>query len=156
MPDWLQATPGWKRSPVAAPTREIPAPDTSSIDPRKLVDVDDLPQWLQAVSTREPRKPVPTVVLSGPETPVTIAPASMPLTGPIPLTPPDQVQESSDTWPPMRDAMRPAERPEPVRLTPSPAGAEQPWWISDAAVAVLFVAIILTMVYVILVATGAV
>jgi len=157
MPEWLQQTPSWKRSPEPTPVRSIPAPDTSVIDPRHLIDVDDLPQWLQAVSSREPGKRTSTVALIDPETSLTIAPEIpeiMPLTVPQEETRLKRLALPSDSWPPMRDVGRPAERSEPVRLVPSPSAARPPWWMSDAALAILFVAIVLTMIYVILVASG--
>ncbi len=154
MPDWLQQTPSWKRPPEPTSVRSIPAPDTSVIDPRTLIDIDDLPQWLQAVSSREPGKRTPTVAPADPETPVAIVPEIMPLTVPQEETPLERLELPSDSWPPMRDVRRPAERTEPVRLVPSPSAARPPWWMSDAALAILFVAIVLTMIYVILVASG--
>ena len=154
MPEWLQETPSWKRSPEPPPVRSIPAPDTSVIDPRTLIDIDDLPQWLQAVSSREPGKRTPTVAPADPETPVAIAHEIMPLTVPQEETPVERQELPSDSWPPVREARLPAERPEPVRLMPSPSAGRQPWWMSDAALAILFVAIVLTMIYVVLVASG--
>lgn len=155
MPDWLQQTPSWKRSPEPTSVRSIPAPDTSVIDPRNLIDVDDLPQWLQAVSSRQPEKPAGTVAPPEPETPVTIALDIMPSPVPPEGTPLERLEPPSDSWPPIRETRLPAERPDHVRLTPSP-DARQPWWTSDAAVAGLFAAIVLTMIYVILVASGVV
>jgi hypothetical protein len=67
MPEWLRRPPAWRNLPKrdepapdtanaealsAPPARELPDPDTSEIDPRSLVDVSDLPQWLQDVAAR--------------------------------------------------------------------------------------------------------
>jgi hypothetical protein len=67
MPEWLRRPPAWRNLPkrdepapgpanadvaAAPPARELPDPDTSEIDPRSLVDVSDLPQWLQDVAAR--------------------------------------------------------------------------------------------------------
>lgn len=66
MPDWLRRPPAWRTLPkteatsevprpeAAAPRRDLPEPDTSVIDPRTLVDVTDLPEWLQEIAVREP------------------------------------------------------------------------------------------------------
>ena len=54
MPSWLKRPPAWRDLPTAEQRREraLPEPDTSEIDPRTLVDVNDLPQWLQAIAAR--------------------------------------------------------------------------------------------------------
>lgn len=67
MPSWLKRPPAWRDLPTAEQRRErtLPEPDTSEIDPRMLVDVTDLPQWLQAISARgELRTPVPDAAVS--------------------------------------------------------------------------------------------
>jgi hypothetical protein len=59
MPEWLRRPPAWRDMPAkpTSPTRELPKPDMSVIDPRTLIDVSDLPTWLQAIAARggEPR-----------------------------------------------------------------------------------------------------
>lgn len=78
MPEWLRRPPAWRNLPKreepaqpqetetvteVAPERELPEPDTSEIDPRALVDVTDLPQWLQDVAARsETRVASPPVI----------------------------------------------------------------------------------------------
>lgn len=54
MPSWLKRPPAWRDLPTAEQRHErsLPEPDTSEIDPRSLVDVSDLPQWLQAIAAR--------------------------------------------------------------------------------------------------------
>lgn len=54
MPAWLTRPPAWRAMPSAAERHErtLPEPDTSTIDPRTLLDVADLPQWLQAIAAR--------------------------------------------------------------------------------------------------------
>ncbi len=54
MPSWLKRPPAWRDLPTAGQRHErsLPEPDTSEIDPRSLVDVSDLPQWLQAIAAR--------------------------------------------------------------------------------------------------------
>lgn len=55
MPSWLKRPPAWRSMPSAEERHErtLPEPDTSEIDPRTLVDVSDLPQWLQSIASRE-------------------------------------------------------------------------------------------------------
>lgn len=66
MPEWLRRPPAWRNlpkreepvesvpaaAPVVVQERELPTPDTSEIDPRSLVDIADLPQWLQDLAAR--------------------------------------------------------------------------------------------------------
>ena len=56
MPSWLTRPPAWRQLPTPQERHErsLPEPDTSEIDPRTLVDVTDLPQWLQAIAERGP------------------------------------------------------------------------------------------------------
>ena len=74
MPEWLRRPPAWRNLPKreeppspetpaseAAPApvaKELPEPDTSEIDPRSLVDIADLPQWLQEIAARSDAAPV--------------------------------------------------------------------------------------------------
>ncbi len=66
MPEWLRRPPAWRNLPkreeparpdtaveTTPPEKSLPEPDTSQIDPRSLVDVSDLPQWLQDLAARE-------------------------------------------------------------------------------------------------------
>lgn len=55
MPSWLKRPPAWRNMPSAEERhqRTLPEPDSSEIDPKSLVDVDDLPHWLQAIAARE-------------------------------------------------------------------------------------------------------
>lgn len=67
MPEWLRRPPAWrdlpKRAESAAGTppeparKTLPEPDTSEIDPRSLVDVSDLPLWLQDLAARAQKAP---------------------------------------------------------------------------------------------------
>ena len=54
MPAWLKRPPAWRNMPTAEERHErtLPEPDTSVIDPHTLLDVSDLPQWLQAIAER--------------------------------------------------------------------------------------------------------
>lgn len=82
MPEWLRRPPAWRalpkkeepasetaeltaesateETPAPAP-EELPDPDTSEIDPRSLVDITDLPQWLQDLAARGDALSAPTV-----------------------------------------------------------------------------------------------
>lgn len=64
MPSWLKRPPAWRDLPTAEERREraLPEPDTSEIDPHTLVDISDLPNWLQAIAARgDIPAPVPDV-----------------------------------------------------------------------------------------------
>jgi hypothetical protein len=59
LPEWLRRPPAWRNVPrndVAPEAGDaglaLPEPDTSVIDPRTLVDVADLPLWLQQIAAR--------------------------------------------------------------------------------------------------------
>lgn len=54
MPSWLKRPPAWRSVPSAEERREraLPEPDTSEIDPRTLLEVSDLPEWLQTLAAR--------------------------------------------------------------------------------------------------------
>lgn len=54
MPSWLKRPPAWRDMPTAEQRHEraLPDADTSEIDPHALVDVTDLPQWLQSIAAR--------------------------------------------------------------------------------------------------------
>lgn len=55
MPEWLRRPPAWRdlpRAETAGEVATVPEPDTSVIDPRTLVDVADLPPWLQGIGKR--------------------------------------------------------------------------------------------------------
>ncbi len=152
MPAWLQETPDWKRSSEAAPARPIPDPDFAVIDPHRLIDVDDLPEWLRAVSTREPVNLAQGAAPPVPETPETTVSNVVSSTDTMAVAQgmPERAQVAAY---PARDIDGDQD---PIHLITASGDTGQPWWVSDAAVAVLFVAIILTMIYVILVATGVV
>ncbi len=152
MPEWLQQTPSWKRTPEAAPVRSLPAPDTSPIDPRRLIEIDDLPEWLRALSSRE-KETSPA------------APRRQDESGAAVSVPAPRVAGASSEGR-VRNLAPP--RPEPVAaretdvtldrsahvpLTDSPPVLARPWWLSDAAIGILFAAIILTVIYVVLAAS---
>jgi hypothetical protein len=91
MPEWLRRPPAWRNlpkreepakaePPVTVPAREplpaqlpvhLPEPDTSEIDPRSLVDIADLPQWLQDLATRSDALSSPPVTTDEPDSSAT-------------------------------------------------------------------------------------
>jgi hypothetical protein len=139
MPDWLQQPPAWKRPSTGTPTKTIPPPDLSAIDPREMLDLDDLPQWLQQIAHRGPgqerlaREPGALEEVESPPVP---GPAA-------------HVQERA------LESNEPSKSPVPydfveIRTKRSTTS----WWMSDAVVGALFIAIILTIVYVVLMASN--
>jgi hypothetical protein len=148
MPAWLQQPPVWKQPPIQATSRTLPEPDTSAIDLSTMLDDDDLPQWLRdmAVSapvTRSKDAPAdaPTIVTTWP------GPAHAQPAAESPMRARDD-GATSPSWsePNIQAALDYTPfRPEP---------ATPPWWMSNVAIGVLFGAIVVTLVYVILVASG--
>jgi hypothetical protein len=103
-----------------------------------MIDIDDLPQWLQQVAQRG--------VARIPDSPN--VPAAAEIARP---TPPSDSEESAVT----------DERPLPLHLPKEnplvelrPSGPPEHWWLSDSAVGALFIAIIITIIYVVLVASN--
>lgn len=157
MPEWLRQTPSWKRTSEATgatPVRALPAPDTSVIDPRRLIGIDDLPGWLQALSAREKDAPVvASQRQGGNQSAVSVSSSAAPFARPADRgldVPPPRTELATTA----RDTDVTLDRPVHVPLTESPPAPARPWWLSDAAIGVLFVAIILTVIYVVLVASG--
>ncbi len=138
MPDWLQQPPAWKRASGHGARKAIPDPDTSVIDPRQMIDIDDLPQWLQQIARRG--------VESRPETPNLPAPSSVERSSPLSIPEEKGIAH---------------EKPVPMHLPEENAMVEiraseppEHWWLSDSVVGALFIAIILTIIYVVLVASN--
>lgn len=119
MPSWLKRPPAWRNMPTAEERfeRTLPEPDTSEIDPKSLVDITDLPQWLQMIAAREAvpapepaiehaveqilqTQPEPDAVeieVDNPDpepVPIPEAEESVPVTEPV-LTPPEMLPEPS-------------------------------------------------------------
>lgn len=90
MPEWLRRPPAWRNLPkkavttdeaVAGPAQadqepeqqstqvavQLPEADTSEIDPRSLVDITDLPQWLQDMAARSDALASPPVTNDSPK-----------------------------------------------------------------------------------------
>lgn len=91
MPDWLRQSPSWRTrddQPPETPVRSLIVPDTSVIDPRTILDVDDLPPWLQAIAAREgPANDALLDVVTAPVPPVTRLVPETP--DPDPVAPPE-------------------------------------------------------------------
>lgn len=158
MPDWLRRPPAWRGLPMpelpaddapepapvplaevaadgVAPTalpdaKDLPAPDTSPIDPSTLIDPGDLPAWLVGLGQRElGRKPVSSE--GAPEESLVVgADRALDDEGTVPLPPFLSGDASADM------------QPEPERLvvleTPD-AVPEVPWRLILLAVALLIV-----------------
>ncbi len=158
MPDWMRQTPSWKRQAEPAAVRMIPEAETSIIDPRQLIDIDDLPEWLQAVASRLAAPVDATALVDAPVDPPGFEAPSIPAADALIPAPAPSVagrpRTGAGTWLPVPGTEAPAAKSEHVGLTPSPLHAEPPWWMSDAVIAFLFVAIVLTLIYVILAAAG--
>lgn len=76
MPDWLRRPPAWRNVPkqessavqeAVAQAAPEPAEDQSPIDPTTLVDISDLPQWLQDIAARPTPVREPTDTASAPK-----------------------------------------------------------------------------------------
>ncbi|HWV25379.1 MAG TPA: hypothetical protein VNZ58_14420 [Thermomicrobiales bacterium] len=87
MPDWLRRPPAWRELPrkddPVPSQRTLPDPDTSVIDPRELITVDDLPQWLRDIAARE-HEPETTSIPELPVRPEKPEPTATPETTPAP------------------------------------------------------------------------
>lgn len=128
MPDWLRRPPAWRdlpRKDEPAAGMALPEPDTSVIDPRELVTVDDLPQWLRDIAAREPGT-APTTAPDRPDAPTSGTVASaMPDTAPEPTSEPRTIELAATP----EDASAPA----PTQL----------WiWALRAAIILIILAII--------------
>lgn len=78
MPDWLRRPPAWRET-TARSSKAAPIPDTSPIDPRTLIDVEDLPIWLQRIAQRPAERSERIDVVEPPGQPV---PRAMPVVDP--------------------------------------------------------------------------
>jgi hypothetical protein len=166
MPAWLQQPPAWKREPVEvpAPTRTLPPPDESVIDPRTMLDIDDLPRWLQDLVPDEPAEmdggndepPVSTL----PDEPGSDAdggPALVASTaeperarahaGPM-VTTPSLLQSDPPSQTTPAHIVQDRTGPPPAkRISP-------PWWLSDQVLGLVLLGIALAMIYVVLAVAG--
>lgn len=121
MPAWLTRPPAWRAMPSAEERhqRTLPEPDTSTIDPHTLLDVGDLPQWLQAIAARgEIRLPEPDASVDHAVEQVMAAKGSEPEPIDV-LADPEESEDSADA---LGEALTAASRvfEEPVATPESP------------------------------------
>lgn len=124
MPGWLKRPPAWRNMPTAQERHEraLPEPDTSEIDPATLVDVNDLPQWLQTIAARG------EIPLSEPDESVgyaleqiqAAASKSTPNPDPVEVAAPD----SPEPEPQAEEVAKPSTKPEMGLMSDEPAGVE--------------------------------
>jgi hypothetical protein len=141
MPEWLQQPPAWKRPASAEEEpRSLPPPDTSPIDPRTMLALEDLPEWLQAIAARSNASSSPVIVGVGSD-----------LRG-------DDDGSPLVSEPEVAIGTSPVESVVPPPLVANTATHTEPdhdraWWMSDRVMGALLVAVVLTLIYVILVAS---
>lgn len=149
MPEWLQRPPAWRGMTVREPERrDLPPPDTSVIDPRTMLQIDDLPEWLQRIAARatggEPEETAET------DTAVTVPSEGQSRAAPVkePVKP-----SASDrlTGVPVSPSIPSQAQPRPIVLLPAPASRPAAWWRSSLAVACLALVILLIVIWLILV-----
>ena len=130
LPEWMQVKPEWtardKGDDVPIERhRPVPEPDTSPILLADILTVDDLPDWLKAVAGRQ--DVTSHDVRVGPEAESVVMPAEAKDGG--------SVQAS------------------PIALDlGDERSIEHPWWASDRVMAGLMIAVIVTLVFVLIMA----
>lgn len=142
MPDWLQRPPAWRgMGDRSLEKRDLPPPDTSVIDPRTMLDIGDLPQWLQRIAARA--EDSGTTVTGVSEAEVSPPPAP---TGPAATETPPDIAESLST--------SIQEQSPEIVLLPAAMKQAEAWWRSGAVLKGLAVMAILLgiLVWIILVA----
>lgn len=157
MPDWLQRPPAWRGMTVREPARrDLPPPDTSVIDPRTMLELGDLPVWLQRIAARSMASEVTEAheVQPGPTDPTeedVSSPPPEPAPEPEPPaleTPEAAVLRRKHTLVPDRERRSPK-----ITFRPSSQERQTPWWTSRAALAALAALVVFLIVWLVLVAT---
>ncbi len=148
MPDWLQRPPAWRGMAVREPERrDLPPPDTSVIDPRTMLDLGDLPVWLQRIAARSVES----------ETAATdeVEPGNGPsLEAPPEVDPPDTASPDAAGTAPVQPPAQGQERRAPkIALRPASPDQQTAWWKSRVALAGLVVFLVFLIVWAVLVAT---
>jgi hypothetical protein len=141
MPEWLRRPPAWRDlsvTPDASASRELPEPDTSVIDPRTLIDVADLPPWLQSIAARSSGGPMEPDSSEAPGEP---KPDEAVVAG-----------EVTEVAPESRKVPFVAEESDHIPLAESIASP--PWWRSSMAISALATALVIAVALIILLATG--
>ncbi len=140
MPDWVRATPGWKQPADRATSMLLPPPDTSPIDPRTMLAADDLPVWLRDLRDA-------TAIEPPDEEPTPQAAAESPVKTERLKTDP-RAEPAPVVWGSTLTA-----DPRPVRTLQIEPNKGR-WWTADWVLGVLMLAIVATIAYVVLVASG--
>jgi len=163
LPDWLQRSPAWRGMTVREPDRpELPPPDTSVIDPRTMLEIDDLPVWLQRIAARSKTSEATEtdLVRAAPVDPP--APATREVSLRLTDPPPGVGPGPPDTGVPAaaiatrERSMTPAGagRSPTITFRPSTLPERQTrWWASRAALGALAAFVVFVIIWVILVAT---
>jgi hypothetical protein len=179
MPAWLQQPPAWKRDPVKipAPARTLPPPDESVIDPRTMLDIDDLPRWLQDLLPDEPAEPPVNDPEegTGSSTPSIVDDSAFRtgmmsgVVGGVPhedaiavATAPPEAAQEADHLPPVEvdgrfltESSPAIESATNARITGASASDRStPWWLSDRVLGLVLLGIVLAMIYVVLAVSG--
>ncbi|CAA9555095.1 MAG: hypothetical protein AVDCRST_MAG43-1394 [uncultured Thermomicrobiales bacterium] len=160
MPDWLQRPPAWRGMTVREPAQhDLPPPDTSVIDPRTMLELGDLPVWLQRIAARsmgseatgaqdvepgltDPTEPTGQDVSSSPPEPA-------PDPGTLTLgTSEEAVLRRKHTLAPVSGPYSPK-----IMFRPSSQERHTAWWTSRAALAALAALVVFLIVWLVLVAT---
>lgn len=134
MPDWLRRPPAWRdlKPREVTATHDLPAPDTSVIDPRAFVDLADLPPWLQAIAARGDTLAASAGVGGQPATEGSSAPEVAEEPRQQPATSGEKVPEALDF------------------STPAPS---VPWWQSGIVLMTLAVLLTVAVILIVLLAT---
>ncbi len=163
LPDWLQRPPAWRGMTVREPARrDLPPPDTSVIDPRTMLELEDLPVWLQRIAARAMASEMTDAhdVQPGPADPAEAAIQSVSTSPAEPAPDPRPPALGTSEAPVLRrkHTLAPVQEPSAPKLTLRPSSPERQtaWWRSRAAlgaVAALVVFLIFLVVWLVLVAT---
>jgi hypothetical protein len=139
MPDWLQRPPAWRGMTVREPERpDLPPPDTSVIDPRTMLSIDDLPAWLQRIAARAAE--------SEGTTPDSFGRAEAPEKSAHGATP--ECRPAAEEQPPVSTP----EQPPMIALQlPSTSREQADWWRTKAVPIGLAILVLLIVVWVVLV-----
>ena len=159
MPDWLRRPPAWRNAGTTpASPRKIPPPDTSPIDPRTILTIDDLPTWLQGIATATSGRRVGDVM-----EPSTNRDGDAPTVRVEPAPPSPVVEPKSTVVAPSPSGTVPPTLPESqtgdvaltrVRLSarPSPISAQR--WAAISPTLALSAALLVALVVILLLALG--
>lgn len=161
MPSWLKRPPAWRNMPTAEERHErtLPEPDTSQINPHSLLDVSDLPQWLQTIAERgELPAPQPDAAVSHAVEQLQAA-ASQPIADPPqPANEEPEVDASAQPEPvlPFVPDSTTVDSASPTETTPSAAPqiqpaanppARSPWLFPGLAVVLILVIVLIALLY---------